>query len=285
MNADVRVIYEKEEDIAIIRVVNPPVNTLTPAVRRLLIAALAESRASSTVRASILLEGRGFIAGADLEELDSGVQSPDLWDLTQALEEGSKPVIAALHGFALGGGLAVALACDRRVAAVGCIVGFPEVSLGLIPSFGATQYLSRIVGVEVALDLVTSGRRINETEAKDLGLVDEVTTVDKLLSSAKAAAREILANGKVRRPVGTRSVTPDINLQSLIANAISAVIPEQLTARAQLAGIEAVGAAQTMPLERGVKREAELQAELMLSPESNELRRRFREGRARRQNR
>lgn len=278
MHAGGKVGCEVEGDIAVILIDNPPVNTLSPDVRRDMIAALAEARALPSCRAIVLMGvGRGFIAGADLDELDAGVEQPDLWDLTRALEQGRQPIVAAMHAFALGGGLAVALGCDVRIATTTCALGFPEVTLGLIPAFGATQYLTRLVGIEAALDLTTSGRRFDGEAAYRLGLVDGVVAPIDLRAEALTVARRLIVSGAPRQLVRARarSASPDRDLD--IARAARASIdPSNLQAQAQIACTDAVAAAVAATIEEGVALESALFAALVRSPQSFELRRRFR---------
>ena len=162
-------------------------------------------------RASIQSSSTGargsFIAGADIREFDTSLDPPQTPDLIDAIERLGKPVVAAIAGNALGGGLEVALACDARISADDATLGFPEVLLGLIPGAGGTQRLPRIVGVERALDLIVSGRRIDAREALDLGIVDDLAGPDRLLAVAAQRAREIAAGGDAdtcSRSIGRR---------------------------------------------------------------------------------
>jgi 3-hydroxyacyl-CoA dehydrogenase len=155
------VTFEKRGSIGIINVDNPPVNALSRAVRQGLLDALAEASADGAVKAVILAcRGRTFIAGADITEFGEGPQEPDLGAVIAAYEMSPKPIVAAIHGTALGGGLEVALGCHYRVALGSAKLGLPEVKLGLLPGAGGTQRLPRLVGFEKAIAMITSGETI-----------------------------------------------------------------------------------------------------------------------------
>jgi 3-hydroxyacyl-CoA dehydrogenase len=151
--------YALDGDVGVITLNSPPVNALSAGVRDGLSegmkAALADAGAKSIV---IICEGRTFIAGADITEFGGAQKGASLFDVQDAIEGSTKPVIAAIHGTALGGGLEVALACHYRVAVPSARLGLPEVNLGLLPGAGGTQRLPRVVGVETALEMMTSGR-------------------------------------------------------------------------------------------------------------------------------
>src|SRR5882672_4702694 len=147
--------------IAVITVASPPVNALSTTVREGLLATLGVATANPVVNAIMLIcAGRTFFAGADIREFDKPFTEPSLRTVIGAIESSPKPVIAAIHGTALGGGLEVALGCHYRIAARSAKVGLPEVQLGLLPGAGGTQRLPRLVGVEAALDIIVSGRHV-----------------------------------------------------------------------------------------------------------------------------
>ncbi len=141
----------------------------------------------------LICEGRTFIAGADITEFGKPPQAPWLPELVDIIENSSKPVIAAIHGTALGGGLEVALCCHYRVAVPSAKCGLPEVKLGLLPGAGGTQRLPRIVGAEQALEMVTSGQHVDAKSAHAIGLVDELVAEGELRAGAIAFAREVIA--------------------------------------------------------------------------------------------
>ncbi len=167
-------------DLALVTIDNPPVNATGHAVRAGLVAALGRVAADPAVRGAVLLcAGRTFAAGADIAEFDALPLAPSLRDCCAALDRLPKPVVAALHGTALGGGLELALACHYRVVDPAGSLGLPEVTLGLVPGAGGTQRLPRLIGAAPALDIMTSGRRVLAEEALRLGLVDAVTAGDR----------------------------------------------------------------------------------------------------------
>jgi 3-hydroxyacyl-CoA dehydrogenase len=186
----------RDGDIAIITLNSPPVNALSAKVREGLHKGFAEANASDAKAIVLICEGRTFIAGADITEFGGAMAGPSLFDVQDMMEGSPKPVIAAIHGTALGGGLEVALCAHYRVAVPSGRVGLPEVNLGLLPGAGGTQRLPRIVGVEAALDMVTSGRHVPAKQALGMGLVDELVEEGKLLEGALAFARKAVAEGK-----------------------------------------------------------------------------------------
>ena len=147
------------DDLAIIMVDNPPVNALSPSVRAGLVDAMEEADGSRDVKAIVLTcVGRTFFAGADIREFSKPPQAPHLSVVVERIEENEKPVVAAIHGTALGGGFEIALGCHYRVAPPDAQIGFPEVTLGLLPGATGTQRLPRLVGVERALNIMISGK-------------------------------------------------------------------------------------------------------------------------------
>jgi 3-hydroxyacyl-CoA dehydrogenase len=189
-------------DIAVLTLNSPPVNALSAAVRDGLDAGLDQAIADPAVRAIVLIcAGRTFIAGADISEFGKKPRGASLHAVLDKIEASPKPVIAAIHGTALGGGLETALAAHYRVGTVGAKFGLPEVKLGLLPGAGGTQRLPRIVGVEKALDMVTSGSPIGAREAAATGLIDETAPEDGLRAHAVEFARRIVAEGRPLKKV------------------------------------------------------------------------------------
>ena len=159
------VTYQRHDDIGVITIDSPPVNALGQAVRQGLADAVAQGNDDAESRVLVLVaKGRTFIAGADIREFGKPPQAPILPEVIATLEASAKPIVAVLHGTALGGGFEVALGCQLRVALPGTKVGLPEVKLGLLPGAGGTQRLPRLAGVEAALDLITSGRFVGADE-------------------------------------------------------------------------------------------------------------------------
>jgi 3-hydroxyacyl-CoA dehydrogenase len=169
---------------------NGPVNALSRSMRQALVDGVLQGNADPAVEAIVVYcEGATFFAGADLAELDRGLQAPGLLEFVAACEATPKPVIAALHGTVYGGGVVVAYACDHRIAAVGTRFAMPEVSLGLLPTFGGTVYLPRLLGVEAALQLVVDGDRWSSAQALAAGLIDHEVAPEHLLEQAALIAR------------------------------------------------------------------------------------------------
>ena len=179
-----------EDDTAIISVNNPPVNSLGISVRKGLVDAIKSAENNSSVR-SIIITGNGstFPAGADIKEFGQPPQAPHLPEVCEEIEKINKPVIAALHGTALGGGLEIALASNYRIAEEKTKLGLPEVHLGLLPGAGGTQRLPRLAGISAALQIMTSGKSISASEVLKLGVVDKIST--NLLEDAKAFAKQV----------------------------------------------------------------------------------------------
>src|SRR3954469_5199708 len=186
----------QDGDVAIVTLNSPPVNALSANVRDGLSEGFKAAIASDAKAIVLICDGRTFIAGADITEFGGAMKGASLPDVQATMENSPKPVIAAIHGTALGGGLEVALCAHYRVAVPSARVGLPEVALGLLPGAGGTQRLPRIVGAEAALDMVTSGRHVPAKQALAMGLVDELVEEGKLLEGAVAFARKAVAEGK-----------------------------------------------------------------------------------------
>ena len=184
-------------DVAVITLNSPPVNALSANVREGLFEGFKAATANPDAKAIVLIcEGRTFIAGADITEFGGASRGPSLFDVQEMMENAPKPVIAAIHGTALGGGLEVALVAHYRVAVPSARLGLPEVNLGLLPGAGGTQRLPRVAGVEKALEMMTSGRHAPAKEALEMGLVDELAEEGKLREAAVAFARRCVAENK-----------------------------------------------------------------------------------------
>ena len=253
--------YELHGEVAVLTVRNPPVNALSHAVRTGLWAAM--DRAEDEARAAVICgEGRTFIAGADISEFGRPPQDPWLPDLCDRIEASPIPVVAALHGTALGGGLEVALAAHYRIAVPGAKVGLPEVALGIMPGAGGTQRLPRLTGAEAALDLVTTGKHIPAARAHDLGIVDRIEEGEPE-ALGLAYARELLAEGAGPRRTselpGPQPLDWDAAHAQALAKGRGQIAPAQ--------AVRAVQAASELPYAEGLRRERELFGELMDSPQ------------------
>jgi 3-hydroxyacyl-CoA dehydrogenase len=191
-----------EDGIAVVTLDSPPVNALSVAVRDGIYQGVGQAVADPAVKAVVLIcAGKTFIAGADITEFDKPRSGLTLPQVQQQIEDAGKPVIAAIHGTALGGGLEVALVCHYRVAVPSAKCGLPEVNIGLLPGAGGTQRLPRIVGPEKALEMVTSGMHVRAKDALAMGLIDELVPEDSLRAGAIAFARKVVAENRPLRKV------------------------------------------------------------------------------------
>jgi 3-hydroxyacyl-CoA dehydrogenase len=196
--------YDTRDGVAILSIRNPPVNALGQAVRRALWEGIERAEANPEVGAVLIrAEGRTFPAGADLREFDAPARSPALTELCNRVEACSKPVVAAIHGTALGGGFELALACHFRVADRNAKLGLPEIALGVLPGAGGTQRVPRITGAGPALDIMLSGMPISAAAAARLGLVDKLVEAN-LGQAGFAMARDMAREGAKPHPTGAR---------------------------------------------------------------------------------
>ncbi len=265
--------YRRDGEIAVLTVDHPPVNALSRDVRSGLLEAIRQAEEDAAVRAVVIrCAGRTFIAGADVSEFDLPPQEPHLPELTQAIENACKPVVAALHGTALGGGFEIALASHYRVATVAAKVGLPEVKLGVIPGAGGTQRLPRLVGVPDALRMIVGGESITAKQAFEIGAVDEVVDGD-VETAAIAAARRLIGPGVSPRRTGSLPVAPVA--AAVFDDARNAARARQRHLQAPLVAIDAIAAACELPLEEGLRRERELFLERRASPQAAALRNAF----------
>jgi 3-hydroxyacyl-CoA dehydrogenase len=262
MTSDV-IHIERAGQVGLIAIDNPPVNAASAAVRAGLAAAIRALAADPGVRAiAIHGAGRSFIAGADIREFGKPPADPWLPELCQMVEDCATPVVAVMHGAALGGGLEVAIAAHARVAIEGAGLGFPEVTLGILPGAGGTQRAPRLIGVAAALDLIVTGRRIGAAEALALGLVDRVAQGDPR-EVALAAAQEVLAGTLPTRRTGALTVAPDDAAVTAAAERLTRSQPHLF---APHRCVEAV-AASTLPLAEGLARERALFQRCLDSPQ------------------
>ncbi|KZM50249.1 peroxisomal bifunctional enzyme [Labrenzia sp. OB1] len=181
--------FAMQGEIAVLTIDNPPVNTGSHSVRKGIVEGIQAAQAAGASGAVLIGAGRCFVAGSDLREFGKPLVWPELPNVIAALEQAPFPVVAALHGVALGGGLELSLGCDYRIAAPATEVGLPEVSLGFVPGAGGTQRLPRLVGRALAIDLICRAARIPATRAHDIGLVDALAEGD-LLEAAMAFLQE-----------------------------------------------------------------------------------------------
>jgi 3-hydroxyacyl-CoA dehydrogenase len=260
---------ERHDVIGIVTVNNPPVNALSAAVRGGILDCVKQAIADPALKAIVLsCAGRTFIAGADITEFGKPPKPPGLHEVLVEMDNSPKPIVAAIHGTALGGGLEVALTCHFRVAVKDARLGLPEVKLGLLPGAGGTQRLPRAVGPELAVEMIVSGDPISAQDALKNGLIDEI--VDGPASGAEAFARKILAE---QRPL-RRLRDDDSKLaaakadRSIFTNAVAANTKRARGLEAPFAAADAVGAAIDLPFDEGLKKEREGFLKLVASDQS-----------------
>jgi 3-hydroxyacyl-CoA dehydrogenase len=266
--------WEKQADVAVIRMNNPPVNALGHALRVDLEKCFTEAQADPVVKAIVLTgTGRFFSAGADITEFSSGIKEPFLPPQIGRIEASDKPVVAAINGTALGGGLELSLGCHYRVAARDVRqLGLPEITLGILPGAGGTQRLPRLVGVEQALQMITTGAFVDAAKAKAIGLIDKVAEGD-VVAEAVAFAREQV--GKPPRRVGAIVIDKASIPAGLFEKARAAVSPKHPSGPvAPRAAIDAVEAA-TLPVEQGQALERKAFLDTNSSPYARALQYKF----------
>jgi 3-hydroxyacyl-CoA dehydrogenase len=265
--------FTKQGNVGIVTLNNPPVNALSHALRLALQTAFSAALADEEVRGIVLCcAGRTFVAGADIREFDLPSLTPDVHEIIEWVGHSSKPVTAALHGTALGGGAELALACHFRVAAPDAQIGFPEVQLGILPGAGGTQRLPRLIGVRPALDLIVGGAPIPATEALALGLIDELIQGD-LLSGAVAFASAAIASAKPWGKVSDRKI--DFDDPGFFERYSAGVAQKTRGFLAPTRVVEAIRAAVELPFDAGLEREREYFRELVRSPQSKAQRHAF----------
>jgi 3-hydroxyacyl-CoA dehydrogenase len=262
-----KVRIEQLGSVAVIVVDNPPVNAGSAAVRRGLLNAVHKVAIDTSIESAVIIgAGSTFIAGSDMTEFGKPLLPSELPTVLSAIEECSKPIVAAIHGAALGGGFELALACDARVASNGAVVGLPEVTLGMIPGAGGTQRLPRLTGVVFALEMICSGRRVGALEAMHSGIIDTLVEGD-LRTGAIEFARQL--RGRKRSAADLPiPVTPMGELDKVIEVAIYAG-----RGRANVAAaIEIIKSVRTDSFVQGLAREREVFERLRVSDEAVALR-------------
>ncbi|MEM1388723.1 MAG: 3-hydroxyacyl-CoA dehydrogenase NAD-binding domain-containing protein [Pseudomonadota bacterium] len=250
--------YSRDGDIAILAADNPPVNALGQAVRQGLADGLARAVAEGARALVVYGEGRTWFAGADIREFGKPPVAPFLPDVCAQFEAAPIPVIAAMHGTVLGGGLEVALSCHYRIALPDTRLGLPEVTLGLIPGAGGTQRLPRLTGVDRAIAMITSGRPIDAGEARAAGLLDQVSARAPR-DLGLAYARALLAKEAPPRPVSALPTPEPVDFEA----ARAAVAKKARGQRSPIAALEAIEAATTLPFAEGLAQERAIFQSLM----------------------
>ena len=262
--------YTIEQNVAVITINNPPVNALSHGVRQGLLDSVEKALGESAVEGMVIIcTGRTFIAGADISEFSRAPQEPGLHQVLSAMDNSTKPIVAAIHGTALGGGLETALCCNYRVAVADARFGLPEVSLGLLPGAGGTQRLPRVVGVNKALQMVTSGVPISALEALKEGLVDMIADKDLRADAILFAKTKIAGTNshprvrdnddKLQSARDNPQVFSDIR-KTIARKTRGFVAPEY--------NIRCIEAAVSQPFDEGMKTEGKLFLELMSGPQS-----------------
>ncbi|MCR9213915.1 MAG: 3-hydroxyacyl-CoA dehydrogenase NAD-binding domain-containing protein [Proteobacteria bacterium] len=262
--------YEAQGSVGVVTVNNPPVNALSVGVRAGIKGGVEAAIADDSVSAVVLAcEGRTFIAGADITEFGKPPMEPGLHEVIGVIESSSKPVVAAIHGTALGGGLETALGCHYRVANGTAKVGLPEVKLGLLPGAGGTQRLPRVVGIPMALTMIAGGNPIGAKKALEVGLISEIIEGD-LTEGAIAFAKKVVAEGrplvkisdqndKLEEAKSNPAIFDDFR-KSIARKSRNFEAPENC--------IKAVEGSVNLPFAEGLKRERELFMELMQGEQS-----------------
>ncbi len=263
---------ETRGEVRILRLSNAPVNALAHGVRVGLIDAIVAAEADPVIRAVVVTgEGRAFSVGADITEFKVGLKDPGLAEVIDRLEACSKPVVAAINGLALGGGLEVTLGCHFRVATRSVTqLGLPEVKIGILPGAGGTQRLPRLVGVETALDMIVSGNPIGAAEAEKAGLVDRVVEGD-VVEAAVAFARALVAAGKGPRSTSASRIDPATVSSDLFDKRRAALARHPSGPMAARNCIAAIEAAVGSDYKTGAAREWALFKELAASPYAHAL--------------
>jgi 3-hydroxyacyl-CoA dehydrogenase len=255
--------YERDGEIGVIGIDNPPVNALSQPVRRKLIEALKAALADLEAKAIVLLgEGRLFSAGADISEFGSpeAAADPSLPSVISEFDASTKPVVAVIHGTALGGALELALGCNYRVGLAKAKLGLPEVKLGILPGAGGTQRLPRVVGVRAALELITSGNIIAAKEALDIGILDAVEDASSAREAGIRFAQRLIDQ---RLPLARVRDRTDKIAEASEQPDLFEEFRKRIASRAKgqtspLACIDAIEAAVTLPFEEGLARELDL---------------------------
>jgi 3-hydroxyacyl-CoA dehydrogenase len=263
--------YTVRDGVAVITMNNPPVNGLGNALRAGLMEGLKKAESDPAVKGVVLIgAGKAFSGGADIREFGKPREKPDLFEVNDQQDAMKKPLIAAISGFALGGGLELALGCHYRLAEPKAQLGLPEVKLGILPGSGGTQRLPRIVPMAEALRMMTTGNPISAQRAKDLGLVDEVVSGDLLQAALQFAQR----NPPVRR-IREMPAKLEGDLEAFFAKAREQVAAESRGYPAPLEIMACAAAAASLPFDEGRKIERERFARLVASAESKALRHMF----------
>ena len=247
--------FDVRGDVGVIVIDRPPVNAIDVTVRDGVCKALNQALAAPAVKVILLAcAGRTFLSGADLNELNGAIEAPTYYDTLDRLEASPKPVVAVLHGTAMGGGLETALACHYRVAVADARMGMPEITLGIVPGAGGTQRMPRLIGARAALEMMIAGAPIDATRAKDLGVIDAIVE-GAPLEGGLAFAQKLADDGAPVRRTGDRAVDTagfsDPEIQAYLASQARALKGRTT----QFRTLEAIKASTKLPLAEGLKAE------------------------------
>ena len=263
--------FEKRGEVGIIWINNPPVNAISVGVRAAIIDGIGKLARDAEIKAGVLAcEGRTFMAGADITEFGKPPLSPSLHEAIDTIENCAKPIVAAIHGTALGGGLETALACHYRVAVASAKVGLPEVKLGILPGAGGTQRLPRLIGIESALGIIVSGDPIAAPQAAKAGVIDQIVEGD-LVDGAVAYARQLIAQKAAPRKVRDLHVDAAKLPPGFFDAARERIAKEKKNLFAPQRIVDALQAAATLPFDQGMAREHELFLKCLSSSQAKAL--------------
>ncbi|HKX37250.1 MAG TPA: 3-hydroxyacyl-CoA dehydrogenase NAD-binding domain-containing protein [Burkholderiales bacterium] len=263
--------YAVRDGVAVLSMNNPPVNGLSNALRADRMAHLKKAETDPAVKGAVIIgSAKTFSGGADIREFGKPREKPDLFEVNDQQDAMSKPLVAAIGGFALGGGLELALGCHYRVPASRSQLGLPEVNLGILPGSGGTQRLPRVIPMAEAVRMMTTGATIPAEKAKELGLVDEIVTGDLL-----DGAIRFLQKARPIRRIRDMKAKIDGDAQEFFAKVRERVAQESRGYPAPLEIVACAEAAATLPFDEGRKVERERFAHLVDTPESKALRHMF----------
>lgn len=271
MHVDMAELTRVSGSVGLITLQNPPVNALSAFVRRGIVDTVQRAVSDPKVKSVVICGQNGiFCGGADIREFGGTMTGPPLIPLIHAIEAAEKPVVAAIEGSALGGGLELALGCHYRISHSKARLGLPEVTLGLLPAAGGSQRLPRLIGVPAALDLITTGRHVSAAEALKLGIVDQVTDQNTVEAAVKFALNVV---GKPLEPrrIGTLPCPRPADMDALFEGVMHRVRQSARGAIAPVACVQAVRAAATLPYTQGMQREKDLMATLFTSAQARAL--------------
>jgi 3-hydroxyacyl-CoA dehydrogenase len=269
-------VYELHGNTAVLTMNSPPVNGLGFDLRREIVEGLARAEADSNVKALVLIGSqRAFSGGADIREFGTprSTAEPSLNTVVRLVENAGKPVVAAISGACMGGGLELAMACHCRVAVKGAQIALPEVKLGLMPGAGGTQRLPRLIGAEAALNMIVSGEAVPSEKLAGTALFNEMVE-GELLAGALAFAAKVIAEGRPLKRVRDMKLSLP-NAEGFFQFARNTIAASAKNFPAPLKCVDAVAAAVSLPFDEGVRLERELFLQLMQSPESRALRHAF----------